>query len=176
MARISSPHHLIALVTPRQLAIPDEFEVLERKILNQMLGPSTIHALDSGGIELLGRGDQAAMLALVQLARPGPFLSRTHQTGRYFGIKHGEQLVAMAGERMQPRGFSELSAVCVHPLARGLGYAGRLLQHLANIALERGDRPFLHVVDENHSAIALYRKHGFTLRHPMCLAVLRKRA
>jgi ribosomal protein S18 acetylase RimI-like enzyme len=50
------------------------------------------------------------------------------------------------------------------------------LQHVANLAIEGGDRPFLHVLDDNHSAIALYRKCGFTLRRQMCLAVLKKRA
>jgi ribosomal protein S18 acetylase RimI-like enzyme len=176
MARISSPDHLIALVTTKPLSIPDEFEVVERKILDQMLGPTTTKPVDTSRIELLGPSDQAAMLELVMLARPGPFLARTNQTGSYFGIRDGERLVAMTGERMQPLGFSELSAVCVHPDARGRGYAGQLLQHVANIAIERGDRPFLHVFDENRSAIALYHKFGFTLRHPMCLAVVRKRA
>ena len=176
LSRISSPDHVIALVTPDPLSPPAQFEVLERKKLDQMLGPDSAAPVDSCGIELLLESDQPAMLQLVQMTRPGPFLSRTNLTGTYFGVKDGARLVAMTGERMRPAGFTEMSAVCVHPDARGRGYAGRLLQYTANLAIERGDRPFLHVLDDNHSAIALYQKYGFALRRAMSLTLLRKRA
>ena len=176
LARISSPQHVIALVTAEALLVPDEFEVLERKKLNQMLGPTSVFPVDSSAVELLSENDQPDMLELVKVTRPGPFLPRTNLTGMYFGIRDGERLVAMTGERMRPAGFTELSAVCVHPDARGHGYAGRLLQHTANIAIERGDTPFLHVLDDNHSAIALYQKFGFALRRAMFLTLLLKRA
>jgi ribosomal protein S18 acetylase RimI-like enzyme len=176
LARISSPEHAVALLTTKPLSIPDQFEVLYQKTLDQMLGPTRKSSVDRAGIELLGPEDQPAMLELVSVTKPGPFAARTNLTGSYFGFRDGKRLVAMTGERMKPAGFTEMSAVCVHPDARGRGYAARLLQHVANLAIEGGDRPFLHVLDDNHSAIALYRKCGFTLRRQMCLAVLKKRA
>ena len=176
LARISSPQHIIALVTLDALAVPAQFEVIERKTLNQMLGPNSVSAVDSSDIELLQPGDQPAMLELVKITQPGPFFARTNQIGKYFAVRGDKRLLAMTGERMRPAGFSEVSAVCVHPDGRGRGYAGRLLQHVANIAIERGETPFLHVLHDNHGAIALYQKYGFTLRRSMPLTLIRKRA
>jgi hypothetical protein len=61
------------------------------------------------------------MLELVRLTEPGPFAARTHRLGRYIGLRRGGKLVAMAGERMRLDGFTEISAVCTHPDARGQG-------------------------------------------------------
>jgi predicted GNAT family acetyltransferase len=35
--------------------------------------------------------------------------------GDFVGVKVDGRLVAMAGERMRPDGFTEVSAVCAHP-------------------------------------------------------------
>ncbi|MFI7358151.1 GNAT family N-acetyltransferase [Streptomyces avidinii] len=112
----------------------------------------------------LGRADVPEMLELVGLTRPGPFLDRTVELGTYLGIRHEGRLVAMAGERMRPAGWSEISAVCTHPDHRGRGLAGRLVRAVAAAARERGDSPFLHAAASNTGAIRLYEAMGFTLR------------
>ncbi|MGW7439674.1 GNAT family N-acetyltransferase [Streptomyces sp. NPDC054849] len=112
----------------------------------------------------LGRDDVPEMLELVGLTRPGPFLDRTVELGTYLGIRHGGRLVAMAGERMRPAGWSEISAVCTHPDHRGRGLAGRLIRAVAASVRERGDIPFLHAAAENTDAVRLYESMGFTLR------------
>ncbi|MDX3534494.1 GNAT family N-acetyltransferase [Streptomyces sp. MB09-01] len=112
----------------------------------------------------LGRGDVPEMLELVGLTRPGPFLDRTVELGTYLGIRHEGRLVAMAGERMRPAGWSEISAVCTHPDHRGRGLAGRLIRAVAASVRERGDSPFLHAAAENTGAVRLYESMGFTLR------------
>jgi predicted GNAT family acetyltransferase len=104
------------------------------------------------------------MLALTQLARPGPFLARTIQMGDYAGVYDGERLVAMAGERMRLPGHTEISAVCTHPDARGRGLATALTRHVARAILDRGETPILHVRRDNHDAIRVYERLGFTLR------------
>ncbi|MEJ8645171.1 GNAT family N-acetyltransferase [Streptomyces sp. MS1.HAVA.3] len=113
---------------------------------------------------VLGRGDVPEMLELVGLTRPGPFLDRTVELGTYLGIRHGGRLVAMAGERMRPAGWSEISAVCTHPDHRGRGLAGRLIRAVAASVRERGDIPFLHAAAENTGAVRLDESMGFALR------------
>jgi predicted GNAT family acetyltransferase len=81
-------------------------------------------------------------------------------------------LVAMAGERMRPDGFTEISAVCVHPSCRGQGLAAELVSTLARTIASRAETSFLHVFNSNRPAIELYRKLGFVLRRHMHLAVL----
>jgi predicted GNAT family acetyltransferase len=112
----------------------------------------------------LADADGPEMLALATLTRPGPFFARTHQLGDFFGVRQDGQLVAMAGERMKPDGFTEVSGVCTHPGHRGRGYAGALMRLVATRILDRGETPFLHAYASNHGAIALYETLGFTLR------------
>jgi ribosomal protein S18 acetylase RimI-like enzyme len=116
------------------------------------------------GIRRLGEADVGEMLALTALARPGPFLVRTIELGDYFGVFAGDRLVAMAGERMRLPGFAEISAVCTHPEARGRGLGSALTRHVAQAIVERGETPILHVRRENHDAIRVYERLGFTVR------------
>lgn len=107
--------------------------------------------------------DVPAMVALVALTEPGPFRERTIEMGRYLGVFNQGQLVAMAGERMHPPGFTEISAVCTHPDARGRGLASALVGSVAAIILERGETPYLNVSAQN-PARSLYEHLGFAER------------
>ena len=104
------------------------------------------------------------MRALAGLTKPGPFVERTHELGRFIGIRHEGQLVAMAGERMRPPGWTEISAVCTDPQFRGQGLATRLTLAVAAAIRARGDTPFLHVMADNVTAIRLYETLGFRAR------------
>jgi predicted GNAT family acetyltransferase len=115
-------------------------------------------------IEPLDDGDAAEMLALATLTKPGPFFARTHQLGRFVGVKVGGALVAMAGERMKLPGFTEVSGVCTHPDHRGKGYAAGLMTQVARAILARDETPFLHSYSDNDGANALYARMGFRLR------------
>ncbi len=149
------------------------FEVAGR----QMVGPEASgrcralgvrgDIVDRGGrddIVDLGVRDVPEMLELTALTTPGPFGPRTHELGTYIGVRENGVLVAMAGERLRPPGWTEISAVCTRAESRGRGYASRLVDELVSRILARGDRPFLHTVDENVGAIALYERLGFTTR------------
>jgi predicted GNAT family acetyltransferase len=116
--------------------------------------------------------DGPEMLALATLTRPGPFFERTRQLGDFFGVKADGKLVAMAGERMKPDGFTEVSGVCTHPEHRGRGYAGALMRLVAGRILDRGETPFLHAYASNRGAIALYETLGFTLRREVLMTRL----
>ncbi|MFJ6796081.1 GNAT family N-acetyltransferase [Streptomyces sp. NPDC091268] len=123
-----------------------------------------VRAEDDAEAVRLGPADVPQMLELVALTRPGPFFDRTVELGTYLGIRRGGRLVAMAGERMRPAGWSEISAVCTHPGHRGEGLAGRLVRAVAAAVRERGDSPFLHVAADNAAAVRLYESMGFTRR------------
>jgi len=112
------------------------------------------------------------MLALATLTKPGPFFARTHQLGDFVGVKRDGVLVAMAGERMKPAGFTEVSGVCTHPDHRGHGYAAGLSRIVAQRILARGEVPFLHAYATNTAAIAIYQALGFRLRLEATLTIL----
>jgi len=155
-----------------ELAPPEQFEIVLKKTLEQMVGSTTRGFVDRSLIEPLGAADADEMMALVELTKPGPFALRTHELGSYLGIRDNGKLVAMVGERMRLDGYTEISAVCAHPDYRGRGYPYALITALSNDILERGDVPFLHVFSDNQSAIALYEKLGFTFRQTLQLTVL----
>lgn len=112
----------------------------------------------------LGPPDVPEMLDLVERTQPGPFLPRTVELGTYLGIRRGGALVAMAGERLHPPGWTEISAVCTDPAYRGHGLATRLVLAVAHGIRERGETPFLHTSARNTDAIRLYEALGFRLR------------
>ncbi len=112
----------------------------------------------------LGPADVPEILDLVGRTKPGPFLARTIEMGTYLGIRRGGALVAMAGERLHPPGWTEISAVCTDPAVRGQGLATRLVLAVVAGIKARGETPFLHAVETNTSAIRLYESLGFRLR------------
>ena len=63
----------------------------------------------------LGTADVPEMTDLVTRTEPGPWRPRTVEFGGYVGVRDRGALVAMAGERMRPPGFTEVSAVCTEP-------------------------------------------------------------
>jgi predicted GNAT family acetyltransferase len=70
----------------------------------------------------------------------------------------------MAGERINPPGFREISAVCTDEAFRGRGYASALVKDLCGRIEDRGEMPMLHVVSTNVAAIRVYETLGFTIR------------
>jgi predicted GNAT family acetyltransferase len=67
----------------------------------------------------------------------------------------------MAGERLRPPGWTEISAVCPAPQACGRGHASFLVQTAMRRIVERGERPLLHFAADNAGAIGLYKRLGF---------------
>ncbi|MFC1411232.1 GNAT family N-acetyltransferase [Streptacidiphilus sp. N1-12] len=129
----------------------------------QLVDDGVAAAPDSEAVRL-GPADVPEMLALVAHAQPGPFLPRTVEMGDYLGIRRGGELVAMAGERLHPPGWTEISAVCTAESYRGQGLATRLVLAVAHGIRARGETPFMHAAAGNTNAVRLYQSLGFRLR------------
>ncbi|MHC9043190.1 GNAT family N-acetyltransferase [Microbacterium saperdae] len=121
----------------------------------------------------LGADDVAEMIALVERNQPGPFRPRTYELGRYVGIRRAGRLVAMAGERLHPQGWTEISAVATDVEHRRQGLASRLVLDVAFHIQRRGDRALLHAAETNTGAITAYERLGFVLRKRTNFAAVR---
>jgi len=138
----------------------------------QMIADHIVAPKPEFEVEKLTEADAPAMLELARMTEPGPFFEHTHRMGDFIGVKAKDLLIAMAGERLRPEGYTEVSGVCTHPDFRGHGLAGTLMRIVAARILARGEVPFLHSYAENAGAIALYEGLGFKLRSSMTLTVL----
>lgn len=169
------PGEGFALLSSAPPAVPDDFSLVNVVPVVQMV-LDELRPAGGAAVVPLGPDDADEMIALVRLTRPGPFRPRTVELGGYVGVRDAEgRLVAMAGERARPPGFAEVSAVCVHPEARGRGYAAAVCTRVVSGILERGERPFLHVSPDNAGARRLYAGLGFAERAELCVAGLRRR-
>lgn len=151
----------LALFTMMKPALPAGYDIVRAASAIQMVASREFRAAGDPNIVRLGSKDAESMLRLAQLTEPGPFSIRTHEMGNFFGIKDGERLVAMAGERMIAGDYVEVSAVCTHPEWRGRGLGKLLMEHVGESIQQRGKVPLLHVFTNNASAIGLYRELGF---------------
>ncbi|MCQ9130469.1 GNAT family N-acetyltransferase [Streptomyces hilarionis] len=143
--------------------IPSGWEITFRAEGVQLVDDGLRTAPDPEAVRL-GPADVPEILDLVARTRPGPFEARTIELGDYLGIRRDGALVALAGERLRPPGWTEISAVCTDPAFRGEGLATRLVLAVAHGIRERGDTPFLHTAAANVNAIRLYESLGFRLR------------
>ena len=113
----------------------------------------------------LSEKDVPEILDLIDRTQPGPFRRRTVELGTYLGLRAADgRLIAMAGERLRPPGWTEISAVCTDPAFRKRGLATRLVRAVAAGIRDRGETPFLHTSAGNVNAIRLYQSIGFELR------------
>jgi ribosomal protein S18 acetylase RimI-like enzyme len=129
----------------------------------QMVG-ETVAGRPDPDVVHLGPDHVPAMLDLVARTRPGPLGRRTVEMGTYLGLVEDGALIAMAGERLHPPGYTEISAVCTDAAHRGRGLATRLVLAVAAGIRDRGEVPFLHTAADNTTAIRLYEHLGFRLR------------
>jgi ribosomal protein S18 acetylase RimI-like enzyme len=164
-----APFGEILLIRRELPTAPDGWAETWSFRLHQMVATELTAPRATEDVRALGAADVDAMLELTGLAGPGPFLRGTPQFGGYVGVFDGAQLVAMAGQRMRLPEFTEVSAVCTRPEARGRGLGELVSYTVASAILARGERPFLHVAIDNDNAIRLYERLGF--RHHDTVAI-----
>jgi ribosomal protein S18 acetylase RimI-like enzyme len=160
------------VLTGRETPAPIGWTVVEGGQGVQLVGEAVRGELFPDAVDL-GNDDVPAMLDLVERTKPGPFLPRTIELGGYLGVKREGALVAMAGRRLHPDGWTEISAVCTDPAHRGQGYAARLVLAVAAGIRADGNVPLLHAAGSNTSAISIYERLGFRLRRQPRFELLR---
>lgn len=162
------------LLEPALPAPPPGIEIVIADMGVQLIAQSFRAEGRAPAIEELGEADAEEMRALALLTKPGPFLPRTHTLGRFLGVRENGRIIAMAGERLKPEGFIEISAVCTHPDYRGRGLGASLTRAVGARILADGLTPFLHTYAANAGAIALYQRLGFAVRCEVPHAVWRR--
>lgn len=154
--------------------IPDGWQMVRNGVLVQMVCPAVPEQPPiPETIARMEPADFPEMAALAALTEPGPFRSNTASLGDFFGIRVDGRLAAMAGQRLSPTGFAEVSAVCTHPDYRGRGFAQALVAAVARKIHAGGRIPFLTSFEANTGAIRVYRQVGFVPRRSFHLAVVR---
>jgi ribosomal protein S18 acetylase RimI-like enzyme len=163
LAAALGPGGVTALFGPALEPAPSEWKSLGDGHGYQMVCVD-LASVEHAPARRLTADDVPQMLELVAIAQPGPFQVRTIEMGDYFGVFDDDRLVAMAGERLRPPGFTEISAVCTHPDARRRGLASALTALVADRIVARGETPFLHFAAGNDSACRVYERLGFEVR------------
>jgi ribosomal protein S18 acetylase RimI-like enzyme len=161
-------------ITEGPVAVPQGIEIVRIADVQQMVAGEWNPVPVELAMQLLGEPDEAAMLELTELTRPGPFFRQTRLMGTYRGLFDSGRLVAMSGERMRTAAYTEISAVCTHPDHRGRGYAKQFVSQGGNEIVADGKTPFLHTYADNAVAIATYEKLGFRRSRMMQFTVIRR--
>lgn len=176
LAALAPTESVLATILKQPMDLPPSVEIMRCSPALQMIMDEAPAPFEHPEIERLTDADATEMRALAELTEPGPFSSRTQQLGIFWGVRDKGRLVAMAGERMRIPGHGEVSAVCVHPEARGRGLGALMTRKAAATVGARGLTPFLHVYADNAPAIAVYERVGFRVRSPMIITMFRRSA
>jgi ribosomal protein S18 acetylase RimI-like enzyme len=161
-------------VSVNETDIPSPWQVLSAIPGYQMVYNGDDLPVDESNLVPLTDEHIPQMLALTALTNPGPFAQRTIDFGHYMGIFEGDKLVALAGQRMNPLPYAEISAVCTHPDHAGKGYARQLMTYHINRIKAEGNIPFLHARADNERAVNIYKSLGFDIRSKVTFYVIGK--
>src|SRR5687768_8450322 len=127
----------VILFVPAEIIIPVNWGIkVKRDILQMVYEGEPFADTNKTGIVKLKDEHIPDMIELTRLTNPGPFFTRTLDLGNYEGIFEGSKLIAMAGRRLQPDPYIEVSAVCTDPDHTGKGYAAKLVKSQVNSILE----------------------------------------
>jgi ribosomal protein S18 acetylase RimI-like enzyme len=174
LAAIVPEGDVAVLFLKNSLEIPAGWQLLRDGTLVQMVCPAVPDQPSlAEPILPMTSADFPEMVALASLTEPGPFRNHTANLGGFVGIRVDGRLAAMAGQRLAPTGFAEVSAVCTHPDFRGRGYAQALVAAVTRNIHSDGRMPFLTSFEVNAAAIRIYQQVGFLHRRAFQLAVLK---
>lgn len=102
---------------------------------------------------------------LYNLSYPGNwFEPQMLKTGCYYGIRRGNTLVSVAGVHVYSEDYlvAALGNITTHPQWRGKGLGTIVCAKLCQVLLETVEHIGMNVKADNQSAIACYKKLGFT--------------
>lgn len=123
-----------------------------------------LQAVDTSRVVQLGTANFAALTELFEASYPGNWFDRRMlETGCFYGILDGSQVVSVAGIHVySPRyRVATLGNVTTHPDFRGRGLGTAVCAKLCESLLVTVDHVGLNVQADNAAAIACYRRLGF---------------
>lgn len=178
LAATLDPGQTTALFLDEAPRVPSSWQITRESELIQMICPGEplFPAGDFPSLTPLTATDVPEMIDLVKLTEPGPFGPRTIELGGYIGLKIDGRIASMAGQRLAPPGFREISAVCTHPDFRGRSFAQLLVASVARQIRAQGETPFLTSLADNTRAISVYEAAGFVPRRSLHLLVITPQA
>lgn len=163
------------LVDGGQLTLSPLWRIYQKVHVLQMVHTGEVPVISSPHQwRNLGPSDVPAMMELTQITRPGPFAEKTFNFGHYVGFFMDGKLAAMAGQRLNPLPYAEISAVCTHPEFRKRGLAHDLMSHHIRRIRDISQIPFLHVRAESAQTIKLYEALGFSPRKALYVYILER--
>ena len=88
-------------------------------------------------------------------------------TGHYFGVRQNDELVSVAGIHVLSEKYdvAAIGNIVTHGEHRGKGLATHCVGRLLEALFPKVNHVTLNVREANESAIACYRKFGFTARY-----------
>ena len=121
-----------------------------------------------GEIVRLGEADEKELAELYQAAYPeNYFTARMLQTGKYFGYRIDDRIVAVSGVHVlsDKDDIAILGNIATTVEHRGNGYGTAVTARLVAELVEEDKQVGLNVKADNKSAISCYRKLGFVEVH-----------
>jgi ribosomal protein S18 acetylase RimI-like enzyme len=125
---------------------------------------SRLAGVDTSTVVRLTPADRPALEALYRVSYPGNWFDpRMLETGHYYGLRRGEEVVSVAGIHVySPRyRVAALGNITTHPHLRGQGLATAVTARLCQALLETVDVVGLNVKADNAAAITCYERLGF---------------
>ena len=129
-----------------------------------LIDPAPLEGVDTSAVVQLGAADLPQLMQLYEESYPGHWFDpRMLETGHYFGLRRGEELVSVAGVHVYSPLYrvAALGNVTTHPRFREQGLARAVCARLCQALLQTVDTIGLNVKADNAGAIALYHRLGF---------------
>ena len=128
LARLFGPDAVAVL--PGVSQAPDGWEIVDT-VHGAQLVDASLRAEADGEAVRLDHTDVPEMLELIARTRPDRSRRGRSSSATISASADKGRSIAMAGERMHPAGWTEISAVCTDAAYRGQGLGTRLIRHVA---------------------------------------------
>ena len=96
------------------------------------------------------------------------------ESGFYFFIKDSEEIVACGGTHLETPDLAQLGNIFVHEKHRRKGYGSVITAHVTQEILQTKKVASLFVLQDNLSAISIYKQLGFRIFKPVSIFSLSK--
>ena len=160
------PRRIYAHLTPELLPIVARDYAVESHGLHYKMAlgdTSRLQAFDTSEVVSLSAPDLPTLQRLYRRYPGNSFDPRMIETGQFFGIRRGDDIVSVAGIHVYSRRYrvAALGNITTDPRYRGQGLATLVTARLCLELLQAVDHIGLNVKADNAAALACYSRLGF---------------